>query len=244
MKKHLIILLTSAVLFSGCGKSPDQLLESGLESKKNSEYQAAIQTFESLLTNHKSHPLALTANYEIARIYLDNLKEYSNGYNTLQNIVEKYGDTEIGENARKDLAHFPQWLMNQAETTRGAKDMTDAVNILEYLVLDFSSDEIAPKAQYLIGDIYNNDLRDFDKAISAYREVITNYQGSVQEPHAQFMVAYIYANVLNNIEKAQKEYQIFLDKYPGHELIPSVKFEMDYLGKDVNEIPTLKRITS
>ncbi len=244
MKKHLIILLTSAILFSGCGKSPDQLLESGLESKKNSEYQAAIQTLESLLKNHKSHSLAVEANYEIARIYLDNLKEYSTGYKTLQTVVEKYGDTEIGEKARKDLAHFPQWLMNHAETTRGAKDMTGAVNILKYLVLDFSSDEIAPKAQYLIGDIYNNDLRDFDKAISAYRAVITNYQGSPQEPHAQFMVAYIYANVLNNIEKAQVEYQVFLDNYPKHELTPSVKFELEFLGKDVNEIPILKRITS
>ena len=42
----------------------------------------------------------------------------------------------------------------------------------------------------------------------------------------------------------RKEYQIFLDKFPKHELHPSVKFEIDYLGKDINEIPALKHITS
>ena len=35
-----------------------------------------------------------------------------------------------------------------------------------------------------------------------------------------------------------------LDKFPKHELYPSVRFEIDYLGKDINEIPALKHITS
>ena len=36
----------------------------------------------------------------------------------------------------------------------------------------------------------------------------------------------------------------FLEKYPDHELAPSVQFEIQWLGKDINDIPTLKHISS
>ena len=58
------------------------------------------------------------------------------------------------------------------------------------------------------------------------------------------MIGYIYANVLDDSENAQVEYNLFLQKYPDHELTPSVKFELDFLGKDINDIPQLKHITS
>ena len=89
-----------------------------------------------------------------------------------------------------------------------------------------------------------NDLRDFEKALSEYRVVLDKYNGSKEEALAQFMIGYIYANVIKDFDIARKEYQIFLDKFPKHELHPSVKFEIDYLGKDINEIPALKHITS
>ena len=60
----------------------------------------------------------------------------------------------------------------------------------------------------------------------------------------QFMIGYIYANALNDFDKARSEYNEFLKRFPKHELSPSVKFEIDYLGKDINEIPALKHITS
>ena len=89
-----------------------------------------------------------------------------------------------------------------------------------------------------------NDLRDFEKALTEYRIVLTRYTGSKEEALAQFMIGYIYANVLKDFVSARKEYQVFLDNFPKHELYPSVKFEIDYLGKDINEIPALKHITS
>ena len=96
----------------------------------------------------------------------------------------------------------------------------------------------------MIGDIYMNDLRDFKIAIQEYRKVTDIYSGSSQEPHAQFMIGYIFANVLNDFESAKIEYDNFINQFPQHELVPSVKFELEYLGKNINEIPALKHITS
>jgi len=120
----------------------------------------------------------------------------------------------------------------------------ESIENLIYLVKNFPRHELASKAQYIIGDIYMNDLRDFEKALSEYRVVLDKYNGSKEEALAQFMIGYIYANVIKDFDLARKEYQIFLDKFPKHELHPSVKFEIDYLGKDINEIPALKHITS
>jgi len=58
------------------------------------------------------------------------------------------------------------------------------------------------------------------------------------------MVGYVQANILNDIDQARITYKIFLEKFPDHELTPSVQFELDNLGRDINEIPVLKHITS
>ena len=89
-----------------------------------------------------------------------------------------------------------------------------------------------------------NDLRDFEKALDEYRVVLNQYKDSKEEALAQFMIGYIYANILKDLDKARSEYQVFLNRFPRHELFPSVKFEIDHLGKDINEIPALKHITS
>jgi len=146
--------------------------------------------------------------------------------------------------AKKEKEAFQGWIINNAETLRKRKMTMESINNLDYLVKNFPNHELAPKAQYIVGDIYMNDLRDFEKALIEYRIVLTRYTGSKEEALAQFMIGYIYANVLKDFVSARKEYQVFLDNFPKHELYPSVKFEIDYLGKDINEIPALKHITS
>lgn len=244
MKKHLLIVIAVGLSLSGCSKSPDQLFNSGLEKVKNGEYQEAVLIFEDVIEKFQSDPVAAQSGYELARVYLDHLKDYPAGYKELEKVAANYGETESGKKAVKEMERFPQWLMNKAELAREDSDMKKAITLLKYLVNSFSTSDLAPKAQYLIGDVFNNDLRDFDQAINSYRQVISRFTGSPQEPHAQFMIAYIFANYKNDFDNARKEYQIFLQTYPKHELIPSVKFEMEFLGIDINEIPNLQRITS
>ena len=135
-------------------------------------------------------------------------------------------------------------LFSGAENARNEKDIKRALSNLEMLLKKYPDHDLAAKTQYLIGDIYMNDLRDFDKAIAAYVNVVNNFSGTSQEAQAQFMIGYIYANILADNTKAAVNYKIFLDRFPEHELAPSVQFELNYLGKDINEIDVLKHITS
>ena len=136
-------------------------------------------------------------------------------------------------------------LFSGAENARNEKDIKRALSNLDLLLKKYPNHILAAKTQYLIGDIYMNDLRDFDSAIAAYVNVVNNFSGTNQEAQAQFMIGYIYANILSDdLKKAELNYKIFLDRFPDHELAPSVQFELDYLGKDINEIDVLKHITS
>ena len=135
-------------------------------------------------------------------------------------------------------------LFSGAENARNEKDIKRALSNLDLLLKKYPDHVLASKTQYLIGDIYMNDLRDFDSAIAAYVDVVNNFSGTNQEAQAQFMIGYIYANILNDNSQAEKNYKNFLDRFPDHELAPSVQFELDHLGKDINEIDVLKHITS
>ena len=135
-------------------------------------------------------------------------------------------------------------LYSNAEVSRSEKDIKGALSKLDLLLKKYPNHNLAAKTQYLIGDIYMNDLRDFNKAINAYSNVVNQFSGTEQEAQAQFMIGYIYANILGDKSKAEKNYKSFLNQFPDHELAPSVKFELDYLGKDINEIDVLKHITS
>jgi TolA-binding protein len=135
-------------------------------------------------------------------------------------------------------------LYSNAEVARNDKNIKGALSNLDLILIKYPNHNLAAKTQYLIGDIYMNDLRDFNNAISAYSDVVHKFPDTDQEAQAQFMIGYIYANILGDKSKAEKNYKTFLEKYPDHELAPSVKFELDYLGKDINEIDVLKHITS
>jgi len=231
------------VLFS-CTKKAPELMEMAQASLDQNQEDQAIDNLSYLLENYPNDSLASLAQYKLATIYKSWKNDPQNFLEALKKTADKYPDTPQAIQAKKEIQAFQGWIINNAETLRKRKMTAESIENLFYLVKNFPKHELASKAQYIIGDIYMNDLRDFEKALSEYRVVLNKYNGSKEEALAQFMIGYIYANVIKDFDLARKEYQIFLDKFPKHELHPSVKFEIDYLGKDINEIPALKHITS
>ena len=240
--KKLIILLF--LIIASCTKNATDLMELAQVNLDQSQEDAAIENLNQLLTKYPNDSLASQAQYKLATIYKSWKNDPKSLLEALSKTVNKYPDTPQATQAKKEIQAFQDWIINNAETLRKRKMTNMSIDNLVYLVKNFPEHDLASKAQYIIGDIYMNDLRDFDKALNEYRAVLEKYNGSKEEALAQFMIGYIYANVIKDFELARKEYQIFLDKFPNHELHPSVKFEVEYLGKDINEIPALKHITS
>ena len=242
MNKKILILFS--LLIIGCTKNPQELMQIAQSNLDQNEEDRAIKNLDLLISKFPEDSLAPLAQYKLVNIYKNWKHNPEMVYNALKKTIDNYPLTLQSKQASKELDSFQEWIINKAETLRKRKLTMESINNLLYLVKKYPNHELASKGQYIIGDIYMNDLRDFEKALEEYRIVLNDYQGSKEEALAQFMIGYIYANVLKDLDKARSEYQVFLDQFPKHELFPSVKFEIDYLGKDINEIPALKHITS
>ena len=244
MKIQLILPLVGLLLIGGCSKSSGELFERSEENLKNDQIDQAVDDLEKLLNKYPQDSLASKAQYKLASIHLNWKNDLTAGYTALQNTVTKYENSIQGEQAQIEINEFPEYIINKAESLRKRKMIKEAVDHLMYMTEKYSQHELTPKGQYMLGDIYMNDFRDFTTAIQEYRKVVEKYGGSPQEPHALFMIGYIYANVVNDSKSAEIEYKEFLKRFPNHELSPSVKFEIEFLGKSIDEIPALKHITS
>ena len=242
MNKKILILFS--LLIIGCSKNSQELMQIAQSNLDQNEEDRAIKNLDLLISKFPDDSLASLAQYKLVNIYKNWKHNPEMVYNALKKTVDNYPLTLQSKQASKELNSFQEWIINKAETLRKRKLTMESINNLLYLVEKYPNHELASKGQYIIGDIYMNDLRDFEKALEEYRIVLYDYQGSKEEALAQFMIGYIYANVLKDLDKARSEYQVFLDQFPKHELFPSVKFEIDHLGKDINEIPALKHITS
>ena len=244
MKINRFFLILVAFLVFSCSKSPKELFDLAENNLKLDEADEAILNLETLLLKYPNDSLASKAQYKVSSIYFNWKDEILNGYEALGKTIKNYPNSKQANQAQREIDYFPKFLVDKAESLRKKKKLKESVNHLMYLIDNYPKDKLTPKGQYMLGDLYMNDFRDFEIAIQEYRKVINNHKGSLQEPHAQFMIGYIYANVLNDINNAKIEYEKFVKDFKDHELAPSVKFELEYLGKGIDEIPVLKHITS
>ena len=229
-KKGIGYTLQIAGYLNDSVKSSNELFELSKENLKNNQTDQAIRDLRSLLDNYPNDSLASQAQYKLASIYLNWKNDLVAGYSALQQTVEKYSQSIQGKQAQTEIDEFPEYIINIAESLRKRKMVKEAVDHLMYMTEKYSQHNLTSKAQYMLGDIYMNDLRDFNTAIQEYRKVIEQFSGSEQEPDALFMVGYIYGNILKDTKSAKIEYQKFLEMFPNHKLSPSVKYEIEYLG--------------
>jgi outer membrane protein assembly factor BamD (BamD/ComL family) len=244
MRFKFLSIIIWLIFLAGCSKTATEYFELAEASLNENQVEIAIENLEILVEKYARDSLAALAQYKLAAIHLNWKNDLPAGFAALEKTVNEYGSTLQARKAQKEIVGFPEWILNQSESLRKRKMIKESLGHLMYLTEKYSNHRITPKGQYLIGDIYMNDLRDFTTAIQEYRKVSEKHKGSDQEPHAQFMIGYIFANVINDFESAKIEYDTFLKIFPEHELVPSVQFEIEYLGKNINEIPALKHITS
>ena len=244
MKTQKILAIIALTMLVSCTKTAEELLVQSEKNMQENRVDFAINDLQTLLKKHPTDSLASKAQYKLSSIYLNWKNDPEMGYNQLELTIENYTESIHGKQAVDQIKEFPEYLVNKAESLRKQKLLKESVAHLMFMIDKYDQHNLSSKAQYMLGDLYMNDFRDFTTAIQEYRKVLEKYNGSDQEPHALFMIGYIYANIISDEKSAKVEYETFLRKFPGHELAPSVKFEIDYLGKSIDQIPALKHITS
>jgi len=183
---------------------PSDLRKVSENNLQNSKVDLAISDLEKLLKKHPNDSLASKAQYKLSSIYLNWKNDPDMGFKQLEATLKNYDNSVHGKQALDQINEFPQYLINKAESLRKQKLLKESVDHLMFMINKYEKHQLASKAQYMLGDVYMNDFRDFTTAIQEYRKVIDKYTESEQEPHAQFMIGYIYANVIND-EKIASE---------------------------------------
>ena len=244
MKTQKILAIIVLTMMVSCTKTAEELLVQSEKNMQESRVDLAINDLQTLLKKHPTDSLASKAQYKLSSIYLNWKNDPEMGYDQLELTIKNHTESIHGKQALDQIKEFPEYLVNKAESLRKQKLLKESVAHLMFMIDKYDQHNLSSKAQYMLGDLYMNDFRDFTTAIQEYRKVLEKHTGSDQEPHALFMIGYIYANIISDEKSAKVEYETFLRKFPDHELAPSVKFEIDYLGKSIDQIPALKHITS
>jgi len=132
--------------------------------------------------------------------------------------------------------HFAT-AMEMREADKLGESITELLQIID----KFPEHSRAAEAQFEIGKIYLNDVKDFDIAIEEFQKVIKGSADSEYASKALFMIGYIYANNVQAYSDAADTYNDFVNKYPEHELVPSVQYELEALAEKIEEIDQLNK---
>jgi len=131
-------------------------------------------------------------------------------------------------------------LYAEASESEKKENFKEAIVVYEQLIKDYPQSNFADSILFRIGQMYSNNLLEFDNAIDAHKRLVKKYPDSKFGAQSLFMIGYHYANSINDTSEARKYYEKFLEQYPEHELASSVRWELDHLGQDINEIDFLK----
>ena len=132
-------------------------------------------------------------------------------------------------------------LYAEAKQFEKQENFKEAIVSYEQLVKDYPQANFADSILFRVGQMYSNNLLDFNNAVNAHKRLIKKYPDSRFSAQSLFMIGYHYANSINDTAEARVYYEKFLDQYPAHELASSVRWELDHLGQDINEIDFLKQ---
>ncbi|MBH31297.1 MAG: hypothetical protein CMG71_04815 [Candidatus Marinimicrobia bacterium] len=141
----------------------------------------------------------------------------------------------------------PANLLSESKELITEQKYSEALEKLRLLVGKYPDGIEAAEGQYMIGDTYIAFNKNFELAIKEYSKVVKHYPDSRFAINAQFMIGYVFANFVQDYESARIEYERFLELFEAEAdsgLVQSVKFELQNLGKDLNDIPQLKHISS
>jgi TolA-binding protein len=155
---------------------------------------SAAYWYNRFLHTSPNHPAVPRALYTLAQIASqDSTKKSGNADSLYREIVTRFPSSDFANEARKALG-LPEVKRSQgeAEVQYGeAADLiksghyAEAVKTLRKITTSFPSSPMAPRAQYVIGWLYENQINSPDSAIANYQLLVSKFPASSYVPLVQ-----------------------------------------------------------
>lgn len=151
----------------------------------------------------------LTPEYQNAREMI-NRGEYESAINALQSLLTQpqfsaAAMIEIGMLRQKQAENeYSKAMMHFQEAARYLENVVKSTNI---------SDSEKQRILYDLGKIYDEHLKDYEKAVNALAELVANYPQFISIDKAVYRLASCYEKI-GDISEAAKWYKEIVDRYP------------------------------
>lgn len=236
------IFLASLAILTSCKKDLDSaqlastvsagqeearsIYNSAIAAEKAGKTKGACKLFEKISKEYPLSVVAADAQYRNARI-LDNSGKLLDAFNAYDNLITRYPNSPHYSTAiRREiaLAHAAAGGSLRTPTFIGFKTRLEPkkiVGMLEKVRDNAPRSSSAPKAQFTIGEVWQNDKK-IAKAIPAFQKVVSDFPDSKLAPEAQYRIGELLLKEAEegnqdqaNLDRARRAFEDLLIRYPG-----------------------------
>ena len=202
------------------------LYNAALAAEQAGKTKRARKLFEKVSKEYPLSLVAADAQYRNARL-LDNSGKLLDAFNAYDGLITKYPNSPHYATAIKReiaLAHAAAGGDLRTPTFIGLKTKLDpkkTVGMLDKVRINAPRAASAPKAQFTIGEVWQNDQK-IDRAIPAFIKVVSLYPESTLAPEAQFRIGQLLLKEAEegnqdqaNLDRARRAFAEVISRYPN-----------------------------
>jgi tetratricopeptide (TPR) repeat protein len=183
-KTHARYCLAEIQYFQCSFDSASSILQEIAQALSDDESNDALLLLHFIKENQAGFSDALK---EYARAaLLERQKKFSEAISVLASIVQAFADAPLVENA----------LIKKAELSVIVGQNNEALASYQKLLSDYPKSIFRDKAQFGIGEVYQFQLKDKEKAIHAYEELLASYPNSLLIEQARKRIRELRGDVL------------------------------------------------
>jgi TolA-binding protein len=171
-------LVTVAGLLLCCSsekKSEQQLYADAQAYSEKGDFGDAVKIYTRILKSYPNSQNSYRALFFMGLVYSQDLKDDKKAETVFQEFLDKYPNGE-------------ELLYNEAQSFSEKGDFASAIKTYEGILKLYPKSVNSCRAQFLIGFVYSENLKDYNKAKEVYGKVIEKYPDCDLADDAKFML--------------------------------------------------------
>ncbi len=194
---------------------------------KSNQLNQAATLLANLTNNAKDTLNFIKANY-LRGFCFSKLQDFYQANQSLAQVID------FCQKADYKSEYYKLSIGLLAENYKKNRQYTKAIKLLNDFIQHFSDNSELANAKFLIGKIYQQNLKEFDRAIRYFDDILMNFPKSKLVDDAQFEIARCFAEK-REYEQAINEYNRLINNFPAS---PYVKIAQEDKQNLQNFVPT------
>ena len=158
MKKllHITVLL---ILFSCSNENPEGLWNKAINMRSENNLKESIILYNDIITNYPNHDLSVKSQFQIAEIYLNDIKDYDIAIQEFNTLMTKYPDETEAMNSLFMIAYIYNNYLNA---------YSDAIEFYNLFLNKYPNAELVPSVIYELEGLkkYQNQIDSLNNIIN------------------------------------------------------------------------------